>query len=240
MMPEWMMITLVTFGAGLAIPIGGALALIDDLQPRWLDTELRHSILAIGGGALLAAVALVLVPEGIKSLSVSVASLCFFFGGLGFMTLDRWLSSFHTQISNLIAMLADFLPEALALGASFATNARVGYLLAILIAIQNLPEGFNAYREMMSSKKSKKPSLQNIRLFLLLPLLGPLFGLMGHFFLGKSPSLVAGLMLFAGGGILYLVFQDIAPNVPLKRKWAPSLGAVVGFLMGLIGHMLLH
>lgn len=42
-------------------------------------------------------------------------------------------------------------------------------------------------------------------------------------------------MLFAAGGILYLTFQDIAPQVRLDRHWAPPLGAVGGFLLGLAG-----
>ncbi|MEZ6108446.1 MAG: hypothetical protein R3B96_20695 [Pirellulaceae bacterium] len=50
---------------------------------------------------------------------------------------------------------------------------------------------------------------------------------------------MAAVMLFAAGGILYLVFQDIAPQARLKRHWSPPLGAVAGFLLGVIGQMLL-
>lgn len=58
--------------------------------PRWLDQELRHSIIAFGGGALLAAVTLVLVPEGSRSLTPVTALLGFFGGGMIFMLIDRW------------------------------------------------------------------------------------------------------------------------------------------------------
>jgi len=44
-------------------------------------------------------------------------------------------------------------------------------------------------------------------------------------------------MMFAAGGVLYLVFQDIAPQARLARHWAPPLGAVFGFALGLSGHM---
>ena len=43
-------------------------------------------------------------------------------------------------------------------------------------------------------------------------------------------------MLFAAGGILYLTFEDIAPEARLDRHWAPPLGAVGGFLLGMAGH----
>ena len=46
-------------------------------------------------------------------------------------------------------------------------------------------------------------------------------------------------MLAAAGGILYLTFQDIAPQVPIETSWLPPFGAVLGFLLGLAGHLAL-
>jgi ZIP family zinc transporter len=47
-------------------------------------------------------------------------------------------------------------------------------------------------------------------------------------------------MLVAAGGILYAVFQDIAPQVKLEKHWAPPFGAVLGFVLGLVGFMMQH
>jgi len=55
-------------------------------------------------------------------------------------------------------------------------------------------------------------------------------------FVGAAAAKFAGA---AGGGILYLVFQDIAPQAPMRRHWAPPLGAVMGFMVGMIGKQLL-
>lgn len=46
-------------------------------------------------------------------------------------------------------------------------------------------------------------------------------------------------MLFAAGGILYLLFQDIAPQVRLENRWGPPLGAVLGFMLGMLGQILI-
>lgn len=46
-----------------------------------------------------------------------------------------------------MAMMLDFLPEALALGAVFESDHRLCVLLALFIAAQNVPEGFNSFRE---------------------------------------------------------------------------------------------
>ena len=44
---------------------------------------------------------------------------------------------------------------------------------------------------------------------------------------------------FAAGGILYLIFQDIAPQSKMRRHWMPPLGAVLGFVVGMIGKQLI-
>ena len=74
-MQHLLTIVVYTSLAGLALPLGGALASIERLRPRWLEEEFRHGVLAFGGGILLAAVALVLVPHGMRELDVAVAGL---------------------------------------------------------------------------------------------------------------------------------------------------------------------
>lgn len=74
--------------------------------------------------------------------------------------------------------------------------------------------------------------------FTALAMLGPISGLSGYFLLGDRPEMVAGIMLFAGGGILYLTFEDIAPQAKVENRYAPAMGAVLGFMLGMVGHML--
>jgi ZIP family zinc transporter len=224
--------------AGAAIPSGGALAVIEHIQPLWLERELRHTIIAFGGGALLAAVALVLVPEGMKGLPISLAALFFLAGGAGFFFIDRLVALRGGQASQFMAMLLDFIPEAVAMGATFASGGTYGPLLAFLIGLQNLPEGFNAYRELtVSSGISRKRTMS---VFLLLPFLGPVAAIIGIEIFSHHLALLSVLMLVCAGGILYLTFQDIAPQAKLERHWAPPLGAVVGFVLGMIGKALTH
>lgn len=219
------------------MPAGSVLAYLENIRPQWLEQELRHSIIAFGGGALLSAIALVLIPEGSAKLSTTETALYFAAGGITFMALDRFLAYLKSASSQLAAMLSDFIPEALALGAAFAEGGTAGILLAGLIALQNLPEGFNAYRELNQSN-SFKPIVIIIA-FTLMALLGPVAGLAGYFWLSAYPTAVGAIMVFAAGGILYLTFQDIAPQAKLEKHWAPPLGAVAGFLLGLIGQMLI-
>ncbi len=219
------------------MPAGALLAAIEHIRPHWLEKEFRHSVLAFGAGALLSAVALVLVPEGIKHQAVIPAALWFIAGGFGFMLLDIILKKANTPASQLAAMLADFIPESVALGAAFSADPNTAILLAGIIALQNLPEGFNAYRELNPSGGSK---WRLIISFSAMALLGPAAGLVGYVWLQQQPVIVSAMMLFAAGGILYSVFQDMAPQVKLARHWGPPMGTVLGFMLGMAGFMLAH
>ncbi|RMJ04183.1 ZIP Zinc transporter [Marinobacter litoralis] len=230
-------ILLLTLMAGAAMPVGAALASVERIHPGWLESELHHSVIAFGGGALLAAVALVLVPEGTANLPIPTVVACFAAGGITFMLIDRWLAANGSSASQLVAMLTDFVPEALALGATFSVSSEGGVLLAGIIALQNLPEGFNSYRELAQSTHYR--GLKIVGIFALMAVLGPAAGAAGYFLLSDSHQLVSGIMLFAAGGILYIIFQDIAPQSRLEKHWGPPLGAVAGFLLGLIGSMML-
>jgi len=71
-----------------------------------------------------------------------------------------------------------------------------------------------------------------------LVILGPIAGLSGYFVLGSHPAALSSIMLFASGGILYLIFQDIAPQSRMQKHWGPPLGAVFGICLTLFSNML--
>lgn len=103
--------------------------------------------------------------------------------------------------------------------------------------MQNLPEAFNAYREITSN--GRKTPTQALILFALLAPAGPVAAYLGLRFLSGSPILISLIMIFAAGGILYLMFQDIAPKVVMKKSWLPPMGALAGFYVGVLGAMLI-
>jgi len=235
-MSDVLLISIYCWASGLAMVIGGACARILPVRRGETIQEAIHAAIAFGGGILVAAVAFALVPTGLQALPLGVALVLFFAGSLLFMGVDLALSRRGGSRAQFMAMLLDFLPEAVSLGAVFPHNPRLGILLAIFIGTQNLPEGFNAYRELLATGATPRRILA---VMLALSFLGPVAGLLGFAFLQPAPQLVAALMLVAGGGIVYLVFQDIAPLARMKRHWAPTLGATLGFIVGMVGEKLL-
>ncbi|MFC6672319.1 ZIP family metal transporter [Marinobacterium aestuariivivens] len=215
------------------------MARIEHIQPEWLEQELRHFVIALGGGILLGAVAVVLVPEGLAGMNRSPLGVVFMLaGGVLFFAIEKLMGLRRREAPQLMGMLLDYIPEAVALGGMLATGAPVAPLLALLIGLQNLPEGFNAYRELVPLN-GNSPS-RTLRAMSMLVLLGPVAGVAGYWFLSDRPEVLGALMLLAAGGILYLIFQDIAPQSRLKRHWAPPLGAVIGFGVAMLGSQLTH
>jgi ZIP family zinc transporter len=222
--------------AGATIPLGGFLANVEHIRPGWLETEFRHSVIAFGGGVLFAAIALVLVPEGMTLLPLPQALAAFGGGGVFFFLVDRLIEKQGRAGAQLMSMLLDFLPESLAMGALLTTQKSVGLLLAGLIALQNFPEGFNAFRELKAV--GHLPAAFVLKVFCALVLLGPLAAAIGYLWLRDLDALLGAIMLFAAGGIFYLIFEDIAPQVRLEYHWGPPLGAVAGFMLGMLGEAL--
>ena len=230
-------IIFLTIAAGSCIPIGGFIARFERIRPDWLENEFRHFLIAFGGGILLGAVTIVLVPEGISGMSGSMFAIPIILtGGLSFFIVERTLGLRQRESPQLLGMMLDYVPEAIALGGLVALNSPIAPLLALLIGLQNLPEGFNAYRELtFRNKNSPKTTLL---LMSSLVLIGPIAGLCGFFFLAAHRVILGAIMLFASGGVLYLIFQDIAPQSHLEKHWAPPLGAVLGFCIALFSKML--
>ena len=224
--------------AGVTVFLGGLLSKYFERYFRegLVKEEVLHTSIAFGGGIIIAAVAFVLVPEGMNAVPLAPMVILFLTGAISFFFLDRYIEKKGGTISQLLAMLMDFIPEAIALGAVFATNYNLGLLLAIFIGLQNLPESFNSYLDLRNSGYTSKKCLL---ILLSLSFSGVFAAILGYFLLSNMPQLTASLMLLSSGGLLYLIFQDIAPMSKLKRSWFPALGVNFGFLVGMIGQKIL-
>ena len=235
MIQETLYIIGLTLAAGACIPLGGLVASIERISPNWLEQEFRHFLIAFGGGILLGAVAVVLVPEGKASMNGSLWAIpAILAGGVLFFGVERMLGLKKREAPQLMGVMLDFVPEATALGGMIVVNPRIAPLLALLIALQNLPEGFNAYRELRG--QTGYTARKTLSFMAALALAGPVAGLLGYYFLASSPEILGFIMLLASGGILYLIFQDIAPQSRLEKHWTPPLGAVVGFCLALFSN----
>ena len=229
-------VILYSLASGVAVILGGFLARLKLVPDSPLGREISHGVIAFGGGVLVAAVAFVLAPRGIELLSLQVIIPVFLLGVVSFLFLDRFIARRGGRASQLMAMMMDFIPEAIALGAIFSTDRKTGLLLALLIGLQNLPEAYNSFGDLRRSGFSPNKALAILAPF---SLVGVAAAVAGYSFLSGHQELVACLMVFSAGAILYIIFQDIAPMVKLRNHWTPATGAALGFLLGMIGEKIL-
>ncbi|GJQ60748.1 MAG: divalent cation transporter [Candidatus Scalindua sp. AMX11] len=237
-MEDLLKIILYSSVAGVTVFLGGLLSRYFEryFQDGLVKEEIIHTSIAFGGGIIIAAVAFVLVPEGMSVLPLAPMALLFLTGAIIFFFLDRYIEKKGGTISQLLAMLMDFVPEAIALGAVFATDHNLGLLLAIFIGLQNLPESFNSYLDLRNNRYTETKCLL---ILFFLSFSGIFAAISGFFLLSNMPQLTASMMLISSGGILYLIFQDIAPLSKVQKSWFPALGVNIGFLVGMIGQKLL-
>ncbi len=96
------------------------------------------------------------------------------------------------------AMLLDFIPDPLALGAAFAIGNSPAFLLAVRIALQNFPEGFKAYRELSCSENFRRRTI--ILSFTAMVFLGQLSAVGGYYWPNDyHPDSTTAVMIAAGG-----------------------------------------
>lgn len=224
--------------SGITVLVGGLLANVFNhhLKESPVKYEISHTLMSFGAGIILSAVALVLIPKGMETLTVVPMSISFVVGTLLFMYVDKYLAKKGGQTATLLAMMMDFVPESIALGAVFAIEPSMATLLAVFIGLQNLPEAFNSFRDLVQSGFTVNKTLL---IFFALSFCGVLGALLGHYFLSDYPKITAHLMTFASGGILYLLIQDIIPQSKFEKNYLTSLGASLGFLIGIIGEKLI-
>lgn len=230
-----MMVIVITGIAALGTLVGSFVAYLT-VRKNNIPKNTLNFIVALGGGLLFSAIALILIPEGTKSLSFFWSITWFFVGSLVFMLLDVVIEKNGGQASQILANTMDSIPESLGVGAAFATGGTVGPLLAFLVGLQNITEGFNSFNELKTGGMSTS---KNMALQLLTSFSGPIAGVLGFLFLAEHAPMISGLFMFSAGGILYLIFHDIAPLAHRTGHWIPTLGSVFGFIIGLASQALI-
>ncbi len=218
--------------AGIAIPIGAGIAYLEEDEVQEEPRNLHGAVIAFGGGILLGAITFELVPIGERALSVPWVVGAVAAGTVVIMLLDEVIKAYGGSKAQMLAMMIDFLPEALAFGALFGGETIEGRAFAVLIALQNLPEAYGSFQEMKTSSEMSNNGI----LARLAPLgiLAPAAAVLGFFSLGGNEAVVGTITLFAAGGILYLVFQDIAPDAFAEGHWLATSTVTAGFLVAFV------
>jgi len=224
--------------AGLATTFGGLLVVI---QPSFSEKALA-ALLGGAGGVMAGVVLLDLLPSAWKLGGFAAAVEGFSLGILFIFLLDRLFSFFMPasqgernsfyllNMGYLIAVgiaLHD-LPEGIAIAVGYAAESQLGLILVVAIALHNIPEGMaTAAPLLMGGMSSKRIMIINGIVSLFTPM-GTIIGLM---LLKISPQLIALLLATAAGAMTYIVRFELIPESRRRHPNYSLLGVFIGIVL---------
>ncbi|MBE9076776.1 ZIP family metal transporter [Romeria aff. gracilis LEGE 07310] len=241
--------TLASLGAGLCTGVGA----LPVLLPFTLSERTQGLLLGAGGGVMLAATSFSLLIPGIDaavkqgasqpvSALIMVAGLMM--GGMALFAANVFFPHEHFFKGKegklrenfeqiwlfVIAIALHNFPEGLAVGVGFGGGDTAGGLaLAGGIGLQNIPEGLVVAIALRNLGYSARYALG---ISTLTGLIEPVGGLFGAGVVSLAEPLLPWGMAFAAGAMLYVIVDEIIPEIDHKGlNQQGTLGVLAGFVL---------
>jgi ZIP family zinc transporter len=244
--------------AGYGLAVGGSL-LVGGLAAAAyrLPERLTALLTAFGGGILLAAVALELVPEADREAGAALTAAGLLVGALVYVAADRRLSRDQhmramrrmahaaaagrqmekgdtgDQVSRgeliAVGIFVDGVPESLALGLTVAEGA-VGLALLAGILVGNVVEAYGAAQPIIAGGHTKGFAVRLLSMIGVVLALATAAG--GTFLADLSSELIGIAEAVAAGAVLAVISISIAPHAFSEVNRLVAVAAVVGFTCG--------
>jgi zinc transporter, ZIP family len=225
--------------AGLALMIGGVLGINERFSNRTISL-----VMALGGGVLVAMVALELMEGAYEQGGYWAAGVGMIAGSLAFFMADLMLAkrgaqhrkeseaqphSTQTGMAIFVGSLMDSIPEAVAIGVSLLKGGAIGWVLVLGVFLSNIPEGLSATAGM---RKAGRSTGYIMKLWAASVVATALAALLGYMLLAQVPTgQVALTQSFAAGAILTMLASTVFPEA--FKEGGPVVGLLtsIGFLV---------
>lgn len=213
---------------GVVSLIGGALL----ISKKGMAEKLAYYATPFAGGALLAAVFLDLLKEGIETsesdqvLLATVVGILLFFIAEGFLHWfhhhhdhnDHQHEPGHRDPKTSLIVVGDTLHNALdgvAIAASFLISVPTGIVTTIAVAAHEIPQEIGDFGLLLSKGMSRRKVL----LVNLMSALATVLFAVVTFTLGSEDALPLGLLLgLSAGFLLYIALSDVIPTIHNNRE----------------------
>lgn len=225
--------------------LGGVVSLLGGillLGNRTTARALARYATPFAGGALLAAVFLDLLPEGLAHasediqtyvlLSVLTGIVMFFFAE-GFL---HWFHHHHEHGSKhdpntWLIIIGDTMHNALdgvAIAASFMISVPVGIVTTVAVAAHEIPQEIGDFGLLLSKGMDKRKVL----LVNIMSALATTLAAIATYLVGSEEKLPLGVLLgLSAGFLLYIALSDIIPTIHEKTSSKKSLFALQAVLL---------
>jgi ZIP family zinc transporter len=208
---------------------------------------IMYNFLAFAGGAMLAISFLELIPESIGLASTAVCSIGLILGAVVMFGLDKLIPHIHPELGRqeqgcrlkrtavylLIGIFLHNFPEGLAMGIGSVTGFKLSLVIALAIAIHDIPEGI------CTSAPYFAATGKRMKAFLLssATAIPTIIGfLISYYLFQYIPLSVVGLIVAATAGLMiYISGDELIPTSCNKycRNWSHStiFSLIAGVLM---------
>ena len=231
-------------GAG-ALVIGAVAALVLPIPRRVLGL-----IMALGTGVLISAVSFDLVDEavgtgdrlGAAALGLALGAVSFYVGDglVDRMGGDRRKSSGGEQVDGsgpaiVLGAVLDGIPESIVLGVGLLGGTGVSLAFIAAVFLSNIPEGIAGTTGLEAAGWAPR---RIIGLWLLVTLVSALAALAGYaVFDTASPETLAFVLSFAGGAVLTMLADTMAPEAFQHGGREVGLFTTAGFALAFALHL---
>ena len=238
------------FGWGIlaasSLVIGSVVALLFHIRLRMIGL-----IMGFGSGVLISAVAFDLVQEAFdKSSGHGWVAGGLFAGCLVFFGGD-WLidhlggsqrkdpdgnQESGSALSIVLGSVLDGIPESMVIGLTIFEGGAVGAAYLAAVFISNLPESISSTSGLATSGWKKSRILW---MWIAIALISGLASLAGYgLFQNSSPDTVAFVLAFAGGAILTMLAETMAPEAYEHGGKLVGIATTLGFAVAFTIHAL--
>lgn len=222
-----------------------------------LPARVAATVTAFGGGVLLAAVALELVPEADAEAGIALTATGLLAGTLIYVGADAWLNSRQDMAemrraghaaaagremempadgaeaargeSIAAGLFVDGVPESLALGLTIA-EGEVGAALLAGIVIGNLVESYGAAQPIIAGGRTKRFAIGLLAAIGVALALATVLG--ATVFADASSNFVGSAQAIAAGAVLAVVSIAIIPHAFSEVSSRVATATVAGFILG--------
>jgi ZIP family zinc transporter len=245
-----------SLGWGLVIAasllVGGLVAAAVNLPERVAAT-----ITAFGGGTLLSAIALELVPEADAEAGTALTALGLLGGTLLYVGADAWLNrdegmkmtrrSMHAAAAGqpmemsvqqaqaargesiAVGLVVDGVPESIAVGLTVA-EGEVGVALLAGVLIGNVVEAYGAAQPIVVGGRTKRFAVTLLTAIGFALALSTVLG--GTVLADASPDVVGTAQAVAAGAVLAVVSIAVVPHAFEEVSSLVAMATVAGFIVG--------
>ncbi|HEX2103627.1 MAG TPA: hypothetical protein VHF51_08240 [Solirubrobacteraceae bacterium] len=246
----------VVWGVAIATSLvaGGIVAAAADLPARVAAT-----VTAFGGGVLLAAIALELVPEADERAGVALTAGGLLAGTLIYVAADAWLSRDEDMMamrrmghataagrrmpmridraaaargeSIAVGIFVDGVPESMALGLTLA-DGELGVALLVGILVGNGVEAYGAAQPIIASGRTARFAITLVLAIGLALAFATVLG--GTVLAGADPRIIGAAQAVAAGAVLAVVSIAIVPHAFQTVSRQVASATVAGFIAGYV------